>query len=127
MILTTLVPALLPAFSDGLRGLFARLTGGKGAMPQNIEEVVKIGDLEIRRLEVLARLDTPAGDIYKWAATARALQRPAMATIILGIYAYALAASLPAEIVLVLGDYVSMVLFYLFGDKTYNTVKGRGK
>jgi hypothetical protein len=127
MILTTLVPALLPAVSDGLRGLFARLTGGKGAMPQNIDEVVRIGELDIKRLEVLAKLDTPTGDIYKWAATARALQRPAMATIILGIYAYSLAATMPMEVVLVLGDYVSMVLFYLFGDKTYNAVKGSRK
>lgn len=125
IVLTTLVPALLPAVSDGLRGIFARITGGKGALPANVDEVIRLTDSEVRKLEAIAKLDTPVGEIYKWAATARALQRPAIATLIIVLYAGALLGTgVPETALLALGDYVSMVTFYLFGDRTYSFVKG---
>ena len=35
-----ILPALVPAFADGMRGIFARFTGGAGGMPQNVQERV---------------------------------------------------------------------------------------
>lgn len=125
-ILTTLIPALLPALGDGLRGVFARITGGRGALPQNVDESIKLLTAETERLKVLAQLDAPTGEIHKWAATARALQRPAIATLILFIYAAALKVGATETVVLTLGDLVGMVTFYLFGDRTYNYAK-RGR
>lgn len=39
----TIIPALLPALTDGIRGLIGRFTKGAGAKPQNIDEVIKLG------------------------------------------------------------------------------------
>lgn len=119
-LLTAILPALLPAAADGVRGIFARLTQGKGAQPANVGEVIQLMQAETERLRVLAQLDQPTGEIYKWAATARALQRPAIATLIIAGYMAAVTVSAPEAVLLSLGEYVSMVTFYLFGDRTYS-------
>ena len=41
-------PALLPAVTDGLRGIFAKVTGGAGGTPQNVNE--RIQDRKSTRL-----------------------------------------------------------------------------
>lgn len=122
-LLSVLLPALLPVAADGVRGLFARITGGKGAQPQNISEVIQLMNAETDRLKTLAQLDTPAGEIYKWAATARALQRPALSTLIIVGYMAAVYSSAPPEVVDSWGQYAAMVTFYLFGDRAFNYAK----
>lgn len=122
-LLTAIIPALLPAAADGVRGILARITGGKGAQPQNVAETIQLMQAETERLRTLAQLDQPAGEIHKWAATARALQRPAIATMIIGGYLAAVTLSAPEAVVLSLGDYTAMVTFYLFGDRSYSYVK----
>jgi len=76
ILLTTLLPALVPAVSDGIRGVVSRLTGGAGAKPQNIDEVIKLMAAETEKLKALAQLDTPTGTISVWVGNIRALQRP---------------------------------------------------
>ena len=39
-IASLILPALVPAFSDGVRGIIAKFTGGAGGQPQNVEERV---------------------------------------------------------------------------------------
>lgn len=123
LLLTTILPALLPALSDGVRGVFSRLTGGKGAMPQNVAEVIQLMNAENERLKALAQLDAVSGDIHKWVASLRALQRPAIATLIIVAYVWAIAVNAPESYVTSLGDYTAMVTFYLFGDRSYNAWK----
>ena len=38
-ILNLILPALVPAFTDGVRGLIAKITGGAGGQPQNVQEL----------------------------------------------------------------------------------------
>jgi len=120
ILLTTLLPALLPSFADGLRGIFARITGGKGAQPQNINEVITLMNAETERLKTVAALDSPTGTVHTWVADLRALQRPAIATMIIVAYITAISISAPADTVASLADYVQMVTFYLFGDRAYS-------
>jgi DNA-binding transcriptional regulator YbjK len=125
-LLSVLLPALLPAAADGVRGIFARLTGGKGALPQNMAEVIQLMNAETERLKTLAQLDQPTGELYKWAATARALQRPALSTLIIVGYMAAVHTGADATVTEQWGQYAQMVTFYLFGDRAYNyTKKGR--
>ena len=45
-IASLILPALVPAFSDGVRGIIAKFTGGAGGQPQNVEERVKLMEAE---------------------------------------------------------------------------------
>lgn len=126
-LLTALIPALLPAAADGVRGIFARVTGSAGSRPQNVGEVIQLMQADTARLEAIAKMDAPAGNVSQWVANVRALQRPvAAAAIILGyIIAATALTDLPADLVAGLGTYAEMVTFYLFGDRSYAYLKGK--
>ncbi len=55
MIRESLIPALLPVATDGIRGIFNKLTGSVTAKPANVGEVVTLMHVETKRLEALAR------------------------------------------------------------------------
>lgn len=120
-LITALVPALLPAVTDGLRGLFARLTGNAGVQPQNVAETIQLMQADTARLQAIAQLDSPTGQVSPWVANIRALQRPvAAAAIILGyLVAVTAGGAVPDDITGQLGSYAQMVTFYLFGDRSY--------
>lgn len=122
-LLTSVVPALLPAVSDGIRGLIARVTGGAGAKPANVREVIELMTAENQRLQILQQLDA-AGDVSRWVANLRALQRPALATWILVMYAGAVAMGAERGIIDQLAQAANMVMFYLFGHWGYTAIKG---
>lgn len=124
-LLTAVIPSLLPAAADGLRGLLSRFSKGAGAKPANIAEVVQLEELDLKRLELLARLDAPAANVYAWVSSARALQRPALATWILLAYTVGLFLELDASVMDRLADAATMVTFYLFGDHGYSALKAR--
>lgn len=122
-LLGTIVPALLPAVSDGVRGLIARATGGKGSQPQNMAERLELMKAENERLAIVAKLDEP-GNVHMWVADLRALQRPGLATVVLVSYAVAVHQQLPPAVLEQLGWYAQMVTFYLFGQWGYTGMKG---
>jgi hypothetical protein len=70
-LLTLLVPALVPALSDGLRGLFARITQGKGALPQSVDESIRLMEAQTARLEALAKMDALSPNASPWVADLR--------------------------------------------------------
>lgn len=124
-ILAALIPALIPAATDGIRGLIGKFTGGAGARPQNVGEVVQLMQADTARLQVVAQLDAPASNISVWVANIRALQRPTAVLLILGGYLYCLhqARLLPAGVLDTMAQYAEMVTFYLFGDRSYSYLK----
>jgi hypothetical protein len=128
VILTSLLPALFPALADGVRGVFGMLTGGKGAAPQNVAEVIQLMQADTARLQVLQALDAPGGNVSPWVANVRAMQRPAAVALVLGAYFAAVTYSaqghaLPAGLMDGLANYAEMVTFYLFGDRSYAYMK----
>lgn len=110
----TAAAAFIPVISDGVRGVFARLTGGAGARPQNVEEAIALQDADTARLTALAALDS-AGETYKWVNAVRALQRPFAVALVLGSYVGARFTLdvMPDD----LTAYASAVTFYLFGER----------
>jgi hypothetical protein len=122
MILESLIPALLPVATDGIRGIFNKLTGGAGAKPANVGEVVTLMDAETKRLEALAKIDNAEG-VSQWVSNIRAMQRPVVSGLIIVAYVGAVGFSLDIEVVNNLGVYAQMVTFYLFGDRTYMYMK----
>lgn len=125
MILESLIPALLPVATDGIRGIFNRVTGGAGAKPANTEEVISLMQAETERLKALAEVDAAASNVHAWVNDVRALQRPVAAFLIIGGYVSAFAFSADAGLIDNLGTYAQMVTFYLFGDRTYMYMKRR--
>lgn len=121
----TLLPALLPALTDGLRGLFGRLTKGAGARPQNVGELIELQEADTRRLQALAKLDTPTGPIAPWVANLRASAR----YIAVGaIFAYGMTLSvIDADPVTVdnAQRLIGSAFFFLFGDRVYLHLRSR--
>lgn len=126
-LVATALPALFPALSDGLRGIFARITHGKGAAPQNVGEQVQLMKAETERVSALAQLDATPANVHAWVADVRALQRPALASWILLAYVTALLVNAPPGTVDKLGEYAAMVVFYLFGSTGYQAMRQGGR
>lgn len=125
MILESVIPALLPVMGDGIRAVFNRFTGGAGAKPANVNEVIALMTAETDRLKALAEIDA-AGNVSTWVANIRALQRPVAVMLIILGYLYSVAAAAPEHVVADMATYAQMVTFYLFGDRSYAYMK-RGK
>lgn len=122
-VLVTVLPALLPALIDGVRGLIARITGGAGAKPQNVNEVIALMQADTARLQALAALDAPGANVSLWVADVRAMQRPLACLAVIVAYVFAVFNSLPQDTIAGLGVYAQMVTFYLFGDRSYSYFK----
>ena len=118
-ILSLVVPALIPAVADGLRGVFSRLTGGAGAKPQNVEEQIKLMTAENERLKAVAELDKPAENISPWVADLRASFR----YIAGGLIILSAVSTLFFNADLLVQDAVwnlaGSVFAFLFGDRMY--------
>lgn len=122
-LLTLLLPSLVPAFSDGLRSIFARISGGAGAMPRNVDETVKLMTAEVSRLQALATLDTPAGNISPWVADLRGSFRYlAIGAIILATIAAIFAGVAPSALAVLL-DLSGASMSFIIGERMYLGLK----
>jgi len=119
MFVEAIFPALIPVATDGIRALINKLTGGAGAKPANVEEVVTLMEAETKRLEALAKIDQAGANVSGWVNNIRALQRPGAAALIIVGYMSSFWLAADPEVVNNLGTYAQMVTFYLFGDRTY--------
>lgn len=117
-LLTTVVPALIPAVTDGVRGVIAKFTGGAGAKPANVAEAVQLMNADTDRLRALKELDN-VGQVSLWVNNVRAMMRPVASAIVLGGYIGTLYLSADQAVILQMGDYARMVTFYIFGDRSY--------
>lgn len=117
--LTLLFPALIPALTDGVRGLFAHFTGSAGAQPQNVAEQIKLWEAQTARLAALADLDRPAANVSPWVSDVRAIFRyAAVATIILStIAAIFLGADTASKLILL--DMTGASMSFIIGERMY--------
>jgi len=118
-VLSLVIPALIPALADGIRGVFGKLTGGAGAKPQTVEEQIKLMAAENERLKALAELDRPAENISPWVADLRASFRYiAGGLIILGAVS-TLYAPVAQDVQEAVWNLAGSVFAFLFGDRMY--------
>lgn len=130
-VLSMVLPALLPAAADGIKGLFRKFTGGDPAEPQNTEERISLIAAETERLKAMAELDRPAGEISRWVADLRASFRYVLAGVIIlgavgiGIYVAAVADGEMRKIVfLAFIEMAGSAFSFVFGDRMYRHLKG---
>ena len=125
----TILPALIPALTDGVRGLIrgfaARFGKGKLAQPQNIDEVIKLGQADVERLKALAALDQPNGNVSQWVADLRASARYIAVGL---VFVCAGGATLFASSEIAIANAQQLMgsaFFFLFGDRVYLHIRGK--
>ena len=114
------LPSLVPAFADGLRGLFAKLTGGAGAQPQNVGEAIRLMEAQTARVEALARLDALSPSASAWVADLRGAFRY---VVVGGIVSAAVVAvfvpGVPVAASVLLLDMAGASMSFIIGERMY--------
>jgi len=124
--LALILPALIPVFSDGVRSLIAKITGIGGAEPKTVDESIRMNDSQTKRLQALAALDNPAGEVSKWVANFRAMHRYVLADMILIVtFIYIFIPTKDLTIANFLLNLSASVFGFFFGDRVYLHLKER--
>lgn len=121
---SVLFPALLPALTDGVRGIFAKFSGGAGGTPQNVLERIQLMQAETERLKALAEIDKPVGEPDKWVTNLRTSFR--YVTIILIWFATIAAVFTPGveqSITIILLDLSGACMSFVIGERMYLSLK----
>jgi hypothetical protein len=123
-ILGLILPALVPAFTDGVRGIFAKFTGGAGGTPQNMQERIQLIQAETEKLKALAALDTPSGEPSKWIVDLRACYRYVIITfILLATIFIVYSPGIQLGIVSVFLDMTGACMSFIIGERMYLSIK----
>lgn len=122
----TILTAFIPVIQKGLSAVISKALGSdKGAKPATIEDTVKLGELEIRKLEALSAIDAVSGT-SQWVSDVRGIQRPAAVAIILLTYTVCvLNPNVLQETLDLVANLASSAMFYLFGDRTLMYLNAR--
>jgi hypothetical protein len=124
-IASLILPALVPAFSDGVRGLIAKFTGGAGGQPQNVEERVRLMEAEAAKLQALAQLDSVSGEPSRWIIDLRASFRYVIISSIM-IFTGLIVFNpdiVGAGVVAVFIDMTGACMSFVIGERMYLTLK----
>ena len=124
-IASLILPALVPAFSDGVRGIIAKFTGGAGGQPQNVEERVRLMEAEAAKLQALAALDGVNGEPSRWIINLRASFRYVIISAIMlftGLIVFN-PDIVGASVVAVFLDMTGACMSFVIGERMYLTLK----
>lgn len=112
-----LATGLIPLLSSVVNKLINKFTGSPD--PQTVDEVIRLHESEVARLEALAKLDKEE-NVSRSVANIRALQRPVAVILILmtwiGVMSGLLIVS--PNVIQIVADLSGAVIFYLFGERT---------
>lgn len=127
-LLSIILPALAPAFMDGIRGLFAKLTGGAGGNPQNVTERIQLMQAQAENTRAMADLDRPIGETSKWVNDFRAVFR--YIAILLIWVLTAVVILVPSEVVTMsikqtMLDIAGATLSFIIGERFYFNLKNK--
>ena len=121
---TLIFPALMPALTDGVRGIFAKFTGGAGGTPQNVNERIQLMQAETARLEALAKIDQPAGEPSRWVTDLRSSFRYVFIALTLIITGFAVfTPSVPQNVLMMLLDLSGACMSFVIGERMYLGLK----
>jgi hypothetical protein len=115
-----ILPAILPALLDGVRGVFAKFTKGAGGTPVNVNERVQLMQAENERLRALAEIDRPADDISLWVKNLRASFRYIVIFAVWATTAIAVfTPEVPESLTLNLLDLSGATMMFIIGERFY--------
>ncbi len=117
-------PALMPTLADGVRGIFAKFSGGAGGTPQNVSERIQLMEAETKRLQALADIDKPAGEPSVWVTDLRASFRYIAIIIIwLATIIAVFTPTVAQNITLMMLDLSGACMSFVIGERMYLTLK----
>lgn len=122
-ILSLIFPAVLPVLADGVRGIFAKITGGAGGNPQNVAERIQLMQAETERLKAMAEIDRPVGEPSPWVNDMRSSFRYIAIIIIWLATIVAVFSEIPHEFTLVLLDLSGACMSFVIGERMYLTLR----
>jgi hypothetical protein len=123
-IASLIFPALMPALTDGLRGIFAKVTGGAGGTPQNVNERIQLMQAETARLQALADIDKPSGEPSRWVTDMRSSFRYIAILIIwLATIAAVFTPTIAQSITLMMLDLSGACMSFVIGERMYLSLK----
>ena len=114
----TILTAFIPTISEAIRAGVNKLTGNAGAQPANVQEAVQIMQAETERFKAINGADGVSGPVSLWVNNIRALQRPAVALLVILAWATTLYMEVSPDLSTMAANLASSVAFYLFGDRT---------
>jgi hypothetical protein len=121
---SVLFPALLPALTDGVRGIFAKFTKGAGGNPVNVTERIQLMQAETARLQALAEIDKPAGEPSLWVNNLRSSFRYIAIIIIwLATVGAVFTPTVPEPITLIMLDLSGACMSFVIGERMYLTLR----
>jgi hypothetical protein len=127
MLLTTVLPALLPAAIDGVKAVVNKVTDNAGALPSNFQEALELERFQLEKLKALAELDRPSGPLSQWVSDLRSSSRYIAVFLILGTWSIITLFNLPLDTkeYELLANMAQSAFFFLFGDRIYMSVRNR--
>jgi len=116
MIIETIIAALIPVASEGIKQGITRMVGG--VKPTTVDEQIKLDQNEIEKIKAIAVLDNPGGTPSQWVIDLRASSRyiGALAVIAVGIGSLFVSSITPAVQELAL-QAANIAFGFLFGTR----------
>ena len=124
MILESIIlPALVPAAIDIVKTTVERIVGVKA---QTVDEVIKLRESEVSKLEALAKLDNTGGNPSQWVVDLRGSFRYILAS--LSIISAITTLYIPTDEIVVnyAWQAASAVFSFLFGEQLVLRMKNKG-
>lgn len=124
MLVETVVAATVPAAIEGIKQVITRFTGG--VRPTSVDEQIKLQEADVKRLEALARLDTPIGEPTQWVVDLRASSRYVGALVVIsGGLLTLFIPTLDLAIKEIAMEAASVCFGFLFGQRVILNIKGK--
>jgi hypothetical protein len=127
MWLQLLLPALVPALTDGVRGVIAKFTGGAGAQPQNVAEAIQLMQAQTARVQALAELDRLPDGASKWVVNLRGAFRYVVCGGLVGGAVTGVYLDVNPAFLLVLCDMAGASMSFIIGERMYINLRGASK
>lgn len=121
MLLETIIAALVPVGVEGVKQAIGKWAGTVRAT--TVEEQLKLDDAEIKRLETVAKLDTPVGTPSQWVIDLRASARYLGSLLVIGAGIGALYLPVDTSIKAVSLEAANIAFGFLFGSRLVAQVK----
>lgn len=126
-LITILAPAIIPAITDGFRGLIAKWTGGAGAQPQNVTEAIQLMEAQTKRVQALAELDKLPDGAAQWVINLRGAFRYIVCGGVVAAAVGGVVGGVDQVAGLVLLDLAGASMSFIIGERMYLNLRGAAK
>lgn len=122
VLLTTLLSALVPVGVEGIKQFIVAKAGG--VKPTTVAEQLQLDDQDIKRLEAIAKLDSPGGTPSQWVIDLRGSARYLAAfAVILGGVGISFVPNIDPAVKIMGLDGANIAFGFLFGQRIVTNFK----